>query len=69
MPDDFSHLTDEQRYFLSLSLEERFDLVLKLGQEEIARMMAEHQIDREEAIRRIKRRNSEGRRPSVANRE
>jgi hypothetical protein len=62
--------TDEQyRDFLSLSIDERIALALKLGQDEIAQVMAEEGVDRDEARRLIRRRNSAGRRPSVANPE
>lgn len=58
-----------RREMLALTVTERVELALKLGLEEIARLMETEQIDRDEAIRRIRRRNSEGRRPSVVNRD
>lgn len=52
---------------LALSVDERIALALELGEEGIALLMSAQGIDREEAIRRIRRTRHIGRRPSVAN--
>ena len=58
---------EQRREMLALSVDERIALALELGEEGIALLMSAQGIDREEAIRRIRRTRHIGRRPSVAN--
>ena len=57
----------QRQEVLAMSVEERVELARRLGEEGIALLMSAQGIDREEAIRRIRRTRHIGRRPSVAN--
>lgn len=58
---------EQRQEVLAMSVAERFELARRLGQEGIALLMSAQGIDRDEAIRRIRRTRRAGRRPSVAN--
>ena len=58
---------EQRREILAMSAEERIELVHRLSEEGIALLMASENIDRDEAIRRIRKSHARGRRPSVVN--
>jgi hypothetical protein len=61
-------LRDEQlRQMQQMSVEDRVELALRLGQRDLELYMAANDVDRETAIAVFRRAGAAGRQPSVAN--